>query len=186
MSRIGQKPILIPAGVKVAVEGSRVTVKGPKGELARLLPDKIMAQVEGDKLLVKNDGPTRQHKAWHGLSRSLLNGMVEGTTKGFYKKLGIVGVGYKAELQGKTVKLALGFSHPVLFPVPDGIKVTITDNVNILIEGIDKQKVGAVAAGIRGLKPPEPYKKKGIRYLDMGNGEAEHLRTKEGKTAASK
>jgi large subunit ribosomal protein L6 len=180
MSRIGQKPITLPDKVKVAVQGPIVNIEGPRGKLKHTLPDAIIARIEGKSLLVENKGGTRQHKALHGLSRSLLANFVQGANEGFQKKLEIQGVGFKAALQGKTLNLNLGFSHPIAYPVPDDIKVTVTDNVNILIEGADKQKVGAVASDIRRFYPPEPYKGKGVRYA------GEQIIRKEGKTAQSK
>jgi len=180
MSRIGQKPITVPDKVKVAVQGPIVNIEGPRGKLKHTLPDAIVARIEGKCLLVENKGGTRQHKALHGLSRSLLANFVQGASEGFQKKLEIQGVGFKAALQGKTLNLNLGFSHPITYPVPDDIKVTVTDNVNILIEGADKQKVGAVASDIRRFYPPEPYKGKGVRYA------GEQIIRKEGKTAQSK
>jgi large subunit ribosomal protein L6 len=180
MSRIGQKPILIPDKVKIAVQGPLVNIEGPRGKLKHTLPEGIEAHLEGKELLVKKTGETRQHKALHGLSRSLLANFVQGAHEGFQKKLEIQGVGFKAALQGKTLNLNLGFSHPITYAVPDDIKVTVTDNTNILIEGADKQKVGAVAADIRAYYPPEPYKGKGVRYA------GEQIIRKEGKTAQSK
>ncbi|MCE0485177.1 MAG: 50S ribosomal protein L6 [Methylacidiphilales bacterium] len=180
MSRIGQKPIIVPDKVKIAVQGPLVNIEGPRGKLKHTLPDGIAARLDGKTLLVEKQGETRQHKALHGLSRSLLANFVQGANEGFQKKLEIQGVGFKAALQGKTLVLNLGFSHPINFAVPDDIKVTVTDNVNILIEGADKQKVGAVAADIRAFYPPEPYKGKGVRYS------GEQIIRKEGKTAQSK
>jgi len=180
MSRIGQKPIPVPDKVKIAVQGPLVNIEGPRGKLKHTLPEGIEAKLEGKELLVVKTGETRQHKALHGLSRSLLANFVQGANEGFQKKLEIQGVGFKAALQGKMLNLNLGFSHPVAYPVPDDIKVTVTDNTNILVEGADKQKVGAVAADIRAYYPPEPYKGKGVRYS------GEQIIRKEGKTAQSK
>jgi large subunit ribosomal protein L6 len=180
MSRIGQKPIIIPDKVKITVQGPLVNIEGPRGKLKHSLPEGIEARLEGKELLVKKTGETRQHKALHGLSRSLLANFVQGAHEGFQKKLEIQGVGFKAALQGKILNLNLGFSHPITYPVPDDIKVTVTDNTNITIEGADKQKVGAVAADIRAYYPPEPYKGKGVRYA------GEQIIRKEGKTAQSK
>ena len=180
MSRIGQKPIIVPDKVKVAVQGPLVNIEGPRGKLKHTLPSGIEARLDGKTLLVEKKGETRQHKALHGLSRSLLANFVQGANEGFQKKLEIQGVGFKAALQGKTLVLNLGFSHPINFTVPDDIKVTVADNTNILIEGADKQKVGAVAADIRAFYPPEPYKGKGVRYS------GEQIIRKEGKTAQSK
>jgi large subunit ribosomal protein L6 len=180
MSRIGLKPIPVPDKVKVTVNGPLVNIEGPRGKLKHSLPPGIEADLDGKILNVKNSGGTRQHKALHGLSRSLLANFVQGANEGFQKKLEIQGVGFKAALAGKTLNLSLGFSHPINYAVPDDIKVTVTDNTNILVEGADKQKVGAVAADIRAYYPPEPYKGKGVRYS------GEQIIRKEGKTAQSK
>jgi large subunit ribosomal protein L6 len=180
MSRIGQKPIPGPDKVKVAVQGPLINIEGPRGKLKHTLPDGIIARLDGKTLLVEKKGETRQHKALHGLSRALLANFVQGANVGFQKTLEIQGVGFKAALQGKSLSLNLGFSHPIIYPVPDDIKITVTDSTNILIEGADKQKVGAVAADIRGYYPPEPYKGKGVRYA------GEQIIRKEGKTAQSK
>jgi large subunit ribosomal protein L6 len=162
------------------VKGAAVSIEGPRGKLNHTLPAGIEASLEGKEILVKKTVETRQHKALHGLSRALLANFVQGAHQGFQKKLEIQGVGFKAAMQGKSLNLSLGFSHPILYAVPDDIKVTVTDNVNILIEGPDKQKVGAVAADIRAYYPPEPYKGKGVRYA------GEQIIRKEGKTAQSK
>jgi large subunit ribosomal protein L6 len=180
MSRIGQKPILVPDKVKVAVNGAAVNVEGPKGKLSYTLPDAIVARLDGKNLIVKNEGATRQHKALHGLSRSLIANLIQGANEGFSKKLEIQGVGFKAAVSGQKLTLNLGFSHPINYEVPAGIKVTVTDSVNVLVEGADKQKVGAVAADIRRYYPPEPYKGKGVRYS------GEQIIRKQGKTAQSK
>lgn len=180
MSRIGQRPIVIPDKVKVAVEGSTVKIEGPKGKAAYTLPETIAARLDNKNLLVSNEGKTRQSKALHGLSRSLLANYVLGASEGFKKQLEIQGVGFKAAVQGKVLVLNLGFSHPINYEIPADIKITVTDAVNILVEGSDKQKVGAVAADIRRYYPPEPYKGKGVRYA------GEHIIRKEGKTAQSK
>jgi large subunit ribosomal protein L6 len=180
MSRIGKKLISVPDKVKVAISGSEVKVEGPKGKLSLTLPEAIEARLEGKNLTVVSTTSTRQSKALHGLARSLVNNMVIGANEGFLKKLEIQGVGFKAALQGKNLVLNLGFSHPINYTVPDDIKVTVVDPTNITVEGADKQKVGAVAADIRGYYPPEPYKGKGVRYA----GEA--VLRKQGKTAQSK
>jgi large subunit ribosomal protein L6 len=180
MSRIGLQPISVPDKVKITVQGPKVNIEGPRGKLAHTLPSGIEAALDGKILNVKNSGGTRQHKALHGLSRALLANYVTGANEGFTKKLEIQGVGFKAAIQGKVLNLSLGFSHPINYNVPDDIKVTVTDNTNILVEGADKQKVGAVAADIRAYYPPEPYKGKGVRYS------GEHIIRKEGKTAQSK
>ena len=180
MSRIGQKPIEVPDKVKVVVKGPLVNIEGPRGKLNHTLPAGIEARLDGKTLLVEKKGETRQHKALHGLSRSLLANFVQGANVGFQKKLEIQGVGFKAALAGNKLNLNLGFSHPVIYTVPDDIKVTVTDPTNIVVEGADKQKVGAVAADIRAYYPPEPYKGKGVRYA------GEKIIRKEGKTAQSK
>ena len=180
MSRIGNKIITLPAGVKDAVNGTEIKVEGPKGKAVHSLPKPLAARLEGTVLTIKNDGTTRQDKAIHGLHRALIANHIEGVAKGFEKKLEIQGVGFKANVQGKALNLSLGFSHPVTFDIPDGIKIIVTENTNIAIEGIDKQLVGAVAADIRAHYPPEPYKGKGVRYV------GEYVRRKQGKTAQSK
>jgi large subunit ribosomal protein L6 len=180
MSRIGLKPIPVPDKVKVAVQGPLVNIEGPRGKLKHTLPSGIEARLDGKTLLVEKKGETRQHKALHGLSRSLLANFILGANEGFQKKLEIQGVGFKAAIAGKALNLSLGFSHPIIYTVPEDIKVTVTDNTNILVEGADKQKVGAVAADIRAYYPPEPYKGKGVRYA------GEQIIRKEGKTAQSK
>ena len=180
MSRIGLQPIPVPDKVKITVNGPLVNIEGPRGKLKHTLPSGIEAALDGKILNVTKSGTTRQHKALHGLSRSLLANFVQGANEGFQKKLEIQGVGFKAALNGKILNLNLGFSHPINYSVPDDIKVTVTDNTNILVEGADKQKVGAVAADIRAYYPPEPYKGKGVRYS------GEQIIRKEGKTAQSK
>ncbi len=176
MSRIGKKSIEIPAKVKVAIEGNHVKVEGPKGKLDWVLPSRVQAKLEGNHLSVSSTDDARDAKAKHGLARSLLNNMVRGVNEGFQKKLEIQGVGFKAAVQGKNLNLSLGFSHPILFPIPADIKIVVAENTQIQIDGADKQKVGQVAASIRRYYPPEPYKGKGIRYA------GEHVRRKEGKT----
>lgn len=180
MSRIGKLPVLIPDKVKVSVSGQEVAVEGPKGRLTFNVPKPITAVVEGNAVLLKRVGDSRQERALHGLARALVNNMVVGTSTGFAKDLEIQGVGFKAAMQGATLTLSLGFSHPINYPVPEGIKITVTENTKIRVEGIDKQKVGAVASDIRRFYPPEPYKGKGVRYA------GEVVRRKEGKTAQGK
>jgi len=177
MSRIGKKSIDLPATVKVAVspEGG-VKVEGPKGTLEWTLPKQIIARVENTAVHVERASEARGVRALHGLSRSLVANMVTGVSAGFVKDLEIHGVGFKAAVQGKSLNLSLGFSHPVLFSIPDGIKVTVADNTKIKVEGIDKKVVGQVAADIRAYYPPEPYKGKGVRYA------GEQIVRKEGKT----
>lgn len=177
MSRIGKKPIALPPKVKVSIATSGdVTVEGPKGKLAWQLPKAVRAKVEADAVTVERDGESRQVRALHGLSRALLANMVLGVNEGFKRDLEIQGVGFKAAVQGQKLNLSLGKSHPILFDIPKDIKITVTDNTKISVEGIDKHLVGQVAADIRGFYPPEPYKGKGVRYA------GEQVRRKEGKT----
>jgi large subunit ribosomal protein L6 len=176
MSRIGKQPIAIPPKVKVAVNGQKVHVEGPKGKLDWELPKRTSLKVEGDKIVLSRANDDAQSKALHGLSRALVNNMVKGVSEGFVRKLEIQGVGFKAAVQGKVVNLALGFSHPIYYNIPDQIKVTVEENTKITIEGPDKRVVGLVASEIRSYYPPEPYKGKGVRYA------GEHVQRKEGKT----
>jgi large subunit ribosomal protein L6 len=176
MSRIGKQPIAIPAKVKVEVKGQNVQVEGPKGKLNWELPKRTSLKVEGDKIVVSRAGEDAQAKALHGLSRALVNNMIKGVSEGFVKKLEIQGVGFKAAVTGKVVNLALGFSHPINYNIPDQIKVTVEENTKLTIEGPDKRVVGLVASEIRSFYPPEPYKGKGVRYA------GEHVVRKEGKT----
>jgi large subunit ribosomal protein L6 len=177
MSRIGKTPITLPDKVKVTVaDGNQVIVEGPKGKLNWELPKAISLTVEGTKLTVERGSENREVRALHGLSRALVNNMVTGVSAGFRKDLEIQGVGFRAAIKGDKLDLSIGYSHPVLFPIPKEIKVAVTDNTKISIEGIDRQLVGQVAADIRAYYPPEPYKGKGIRYA------GEQVRRKEGKT----
>jgi large subunit ribosomal protein L6 len=177
MSRIGKKPVPIPPTVKVKLSPDRsVQVEGPKGKLNWRLPEGIEGKVEGDILTLDRNSEARQVRALHGLSRALLNNMVTGVHTGFTRQLEIQGVGFKAAVQGQKLNLALGFSHPIVFDIPNDIKITVTDNTKLLVEGVDRQVVGQVAANIRAFYPPEPYKGKGVRYSD------EQVRRKEGKT----
>jgi large subunit ribosomal protein L6 len=177
MSRIGKKPITLPDKVKLSVSGAgAVHVEGPKGKLDWTLPPAIKARVEGATVTFDRANETRQVRALHGLSRSLVSNMVSGVSTGFVKDLEIQGVGFKAAVQGDKLNLSLGFSHAILFPIPAGIKITVAENTKIKIEGADKQVVGQVAADIRAYYPPEPYKGKGVRYA------GEQVRRKEGKT----
>jgi len=177
MSRIGRLPIAIPQGVTITVSDDNVvTVKGPMGTLSEKIQKDIKIQIEGEVLSVTRPTDQKQHRSLHGLSRSLINNMVVGVTQGYVKKLSIVGVGYKAAKQGKKLDLALGFSHPVVLEDPDGITTEVPQQTEILVKGIEKALVGNYAAKIRALRPPEPYKGKGIRYAD------EKVRRKEGKT----
>jgi large subunit ribosomal protein L6 len=178
MSRIGKLPVSIPTGVTVAVDGDTVKVKGPKGELAHRLPSGISVEKTDAALNVKRASDETNHKALHGLTRSLINNMMDGVTKGYRKQLEITGVGYKAEQRPYGLQLALGFSHQIEYKAPAGIKLTAPQPTQIVIDGADKALVGQVAAELRGLRPPEPYKGKGIRYSD------EIVRRKAGKTGA--
>jgi len=179
MSRVGRQPIPVPSGVEVKIEGSSVSVKGPKGQLERSFdPEMEIAMSDG---VVTVTRPTDQprHRSLHGLTRSLLANMVEGVTDGFERTLEIHGVGYKAEKRGNGLVFQLGFSHPVDFPAPDGIEFALDSPTLVKVQGIDKQMVGEVAARIRQIRPPEPYKGKGVRYQN------EHVRRKAGKAAAT-
>jgi large subunit ribosomal protein L6 len=164
MSRIGQAPIAIPSGVDVQIEGRMVKVKGPKGELTRMVPATISVQQVDGQLLVARPDDERDNRALHGLTRSLVNNMVIGVTDGFRKQLEIVGVGYRAEAQGDGIRLALGFSHPVIVKAPEGIVFEVPVPTQIVVTGIDKEVVGQIAADIRSIRKPEPYKGKGVRY----------------------
>src|SRR6476646_8069353 len=176
MSRIGKQPIAMPTQVKVEVKGQQVFVEGPKGKLNMELPRRTSLKVEGSQVLVSRQGDDAQAKALHGLSRALVNNMVKGVSEGFVKKLEIQGVGFKAAVQGKVVNMALGYSHPINYPIPDTITVKVEENTKLTIEGPNKELVGKVAAELRSYYPPEPYKGKGVRYTD------EHVVRKEGKT----
>jgi large subunit ribosomal protein L6 len=177
MSRIGRLPIPIPDGVEVAVDGTVVRVKGPKGELSQGVSRDLSIEREDSTLLVKRPTDRPEHRALHGLTRSLIFNMVEGVTNGFEKRLEIQGVGYRAQLKGNTLELALGFSHPVRVEAPAGIDFEVPVPTQVIVRGIDKQAVGEVAARIRKLRPPEPYKGKGVRYAD------EYVARKVGKRA---
>ena len=177
MSRIGRKPIVIPGGVTVTVDGSTVKVKGPKGELSRTFEPSMKVRVENNEVLVERPNDDKRERALHGLTRALIANMVTGVTDGFKKTLEIVGVGYRAEKKGKNLVVSVGYSHPVNYPEPDGITLTTPAPTTIVVEGVDKQKVGQVAAELREFRPPEPYKGKGIRY------QGEQVRRKAGKTA---
>jgi large subunit ribosomal protein L6 len=165
MSRIGKAPITIPSGVDVTISGREITVKGPKGALTRELPGEITVRVEDQELLVERPDDSRNQRAMHGLTRSLVNNMVIGVNEGFRKELEIVGVGYRAEAQGpSSLKLSLGYSHAVPYSAPDGIVFEVPTPTQVIVTGIDKEVVGQVAANIRGFRKPEPYKGKGVRY----------------------
>jgi large subunit ribosomal protein L6 len=180
MSRVGLSPIPVPSGVEVSISGRHVSVKGPKGQLERELPEPITAEVADGLLTVSRPDDQRASKALHGLSRALLNNMVVGVSEGFRKELEIVGVGYRAIAQGPAkLELQLGFSHPVPFEAPDGITFEVPAPTQVIISGIDKQTVGQVAADIRSIRKPEPYKGKGVRYKD------ERVRRKAGKAAGN-
>ena len=178
MSRIGKKPIAIPKGVKVDVKPGTVEIQGPKGKLQQALPPGVAFKVEGDQLLATllRDDPTLGK--FHGLARSLVANAVTGVTDGFKKELDIVGIGYRAELKGKQVVFALGYSHPIVFDIPNGIDITVDKQTHITVTGVDRQLVGQVAANIRRMRKPDPYKQKGVRYT------GEQLKKKVGKTGA--
>ena len=177
MSRIGRMPIAIPEGVAISMaENNTVTVKGPKGELTRTFPQEMTIKQENGQIIVERPDDLKKNKAFHGLTRALLNNMVIGVTTGFQKTLEIQGVGYRAAKQGDKLVLTLGYSHPVEYTAPAGIEIEVPNQNQILVKGIDKEIVGQVAAEIRGYRPPEPYKGKGIRY------ENENVRRKVGKT----
>ena len=177
MSRVGKSPISVPSGVDVAIEGRHVTVKGPKGTLARDLPGTVTIRQDGDTLLVERPDEERQTRAMHGLVRSLVNNMVVGVSQEFTRDLEIIGTGFRATLQGTTLDLSLGFSHPVRVEAPEGITFEVPLPTRITVRGADKERVGQVAADIRALRRPEPYKGKGVRYL------GEQVTRKAGKTA---
>ena len=177
MSRIGKQPIPLPAGVSVAIEPDVVRVNGPKGELFERIPRDILVEREGDELLVKRPTDRGEHRALHGLTRSLVANMVQGVTDGYQKVLEIQGVGYRAQLKGANLELALGYSHPVTVAAPEGIEFEVPTPTRIVVRGISKQLVGEVAANIRKRRPPEPYKGKGVRY------EGEFVARKVGKRA---
>ncbi len=176
MSRIGIQPVEIPEKVDVSIEGSRISVRGPRGELVRDLPEEIGVEIVEGQVVASCDGDNQKLRSLHGLTRSLISNMIEGVIKGYSKKLEIIGVGYRASMKGSSLQLELGFSHPVEIEPPEGISVEIQDNGHILITGNDKQQVGDFAAQIRAIKKPEPYKGKGIRYV------GERVRRKVGKT----
>jgi large subunit ribosomal protein L6 len=179
MSRIGKQPVPIPDKVKVDVQDHSILVEGPKGKVSKTFADVVKLSVnDKQQIIVTPLEESRFAKAMYGTARSIINGMVKGVTAGFSKDLEIQGVGFKAALKGKQLNLTLGYSHPILFDIPEGIKVTVTDNTKLKVEGADKQMVGAVTAEIRSFYPPEPYKGKGVRIV------GERVRRKEGKTVA--
>lgn len=176
MSRIGKKPIEIPEGVTVTQDGNTVAVKGPKGELKNSLHPEMVIAIENNEVTVTRPSDAKEHRSLHGTTRSLIANMVEGVSKGYEKSLELVGVGYRAQKQGKKLVLNVGYSHPVEFEPAEGVEVDVPENTKVIVKGYDKEKVGALAADIRAVRPPEPYKGKGIRYA------GEHVRRKEGKT----
>ena len=176
MSRIGNKPVVIPAGVTIDLKDNTVTVKGPKGELSYTFNQNItLVQNDGEVVFTRPDD-TKENKTIHGTTRAVFNNMVVGVTEGFQRELELIGVGYRAQLQGKKLVLNVGYSHPVEFTPEEGIEIEVPSNTKVIVKGYDKQKVGELAANIRGVRPPEPYKGKGIRYVN------EFVRRKEGKT----
>lgn len=180
MSRIGKLPVIIPDGVQITLNDHVLTVKGPKGELTRELHDEMLIKVEGSTLEVNRPSESNKHKALHGLTRTLINNMVEGVTKGYQKNLELVGVGYRAQLQGKKLVLQVGHSHPVEFEPGKDMEIEVPAPNKIFVKGINKEEVGALAANIRAVREPEPYKGKGIRY------EGEKIKLKAGKAGAKK
>jgi large subunit ribosomal protein L6 len=176
MSRIGKRPIPIPPKVTITITAQQVEVKGPKGELSRILPAEVEVSQEGETLLVKRRNESRAARQRHGLCRTLVANMVDGVSQGFQRRLEIQGVGYRAQVQGRNLTLNVGYSNPVLIEPPDGIQLAVENNTNVLVSGIDKEIVGNIAARIRAVRPPEPYKGKGIRYA------GEMVRRKAGKT----
>lgn len=176
MSRIGNKVIVLPTGVEVKQDGELVTVKGPKGELTRSFVPNIKINVEGSEVTLTRPDDSKENKTMHGTMRANLNNMVVGVSEGFEKALELIGVGYRAQLQGKKLVLNVGYSHPVEFETPEGITIEVPANTKIVVKGANKEVVGELAANIRGVRPPEPYKGKGIRYA------GEQVRRKEGKT----
>jgi large subunit ribosomal protein L6 len=177
MSRIGRAPIPLPSSVTFAYDNALVTVKGPKGELSQSVPREMLVDLSDDVITVRRPTESATHRSLHGLTRTLISNMVEGVTNGFEKRLEIVGVGYRASLKGRALEMLVGFSHPVLIEPPEGIAFEVPQPTTVIVKGIDKQAVGEIAAEIRRLRPPEPYKGKGIRY------EGEYVQRKVGKRA---
>ena len=177
MSRIGKRPVPLPQGVTATIAGQRITLKGPKGEISRTVHAELSLALANGEVTVGRPSDEPRHKALHGLTRTLVANMVEGVTKGFTRALEIQGVGYKAEVKPFGVQLVVGYSHPVPYHAPQGIKISVDGNVQVRVEGVDKELVGQVAAELRSIRPPEPYKGKGIRYV------GEQVRRKAGKTA---
>jgi len=180
MSRIGKKPIPVPQGVKVAVEGALVKVEGPKGKLSHSVPRGLSVAVDSSEVKIERSSDHRTVRALHGLTRSLVANMVQGVKDGFQRKLEIVGIGYRAQLQGKNLQLALGYSHPVMFRLPEGVQAEVEKQVSITLRGADKALLGQTAAQLRALRKPDPYKGKGIKYAE------EQIRRKVGKKAGAK
>jgi large subunit ribosomal protein L6 len=180
MSRIGQRPIAIPDGVTIAIDGQTVRAEGPKGKLVQAVPSGVRVAVTDKRLVVSRESDQRTVRALHGLTRSLVNNMVTGVTSGFERKLEIVGIGYRAQMQGKNLQIALGYSHPIVFPLPEGVSADIEKQTSITLRGPDKAVLGQTAARLRALRKPDPYKGKGIRYAD------EVVRKKVGKKAGAK
>lgn len=178
MSRIGKLPVKLPAGVSVEIKGEQITVKGPKGTLSRVLPPAVKVTVESGAVAVQRADDEREARAMHGLARTLVRNMVLGVTQGFSKTLEIVGVGYKAEQKKEYIVFALGYSHPIYYEVPEGIQAKLETATRLTLSGADRQVLGAAAAKIRSLRPPEPYKGKGVKYID------ETIRRKEGKSGS--
>jgi len=180
MSRIGKKPIPVPSGVKVAVDDHLVSVEGPKGKLSQAIPAGLSVSMDANVLTVERSSEQRTVRALHGLIRSLIANMVHGVKDGFERKLEIVGIGYRAQLQGRNIQLALGYSHPVIFSLPEGVQAEVDRQVSITLKGADKALLGQLAAELRSLRKPDPYKGKGIKYAE------EHIRRKVGKKAGAK
>ncbi|NOY23625.1 MAG: 50S ribosomal protein L6 [Acidobacteria bacterium] len=179
MSRIGMKPIPVPASVKVSISPEKVEVKGPKGVLETRIPFQIQVEVKDERIIVSRSSEDKQTKSFHGLTRALINNTVVGVTEGFKKQLKIIGVGYRAEVKGKNLEMQLGFSHPIIFPIPGDVTVNVEPKENLItVEGIDRQRVGEISAVIRRFRKPDAYKGKGIRYID------ERISLKAGKTGA--
>jgi len=179
MSRVGKKPITIPSGVKISRDKDVVAVEGPKGKLTQVISSEISTQIDAGTMVLSRPSDSKRHKALHGLYRALISNMIKGVTVGFSRNLEIEGVGYRAEKAGRALSFSLGFSHPIVVIPPDGIQIKAEGPGKLSVSGIDKQLVGQVAANIRSLRPPEPYKGKGIRYV------GEHIRRKAGKTAGA-
>jgi large subunit ribosomal protein L6 len=179
MSRIGKKPVVIPSGVKIEVKDGTIFIEGPKGKLSKKLAGRISIELKDNQVLVNRGGDSKIDRSMHGLYRALVNNMIKGVTDGYVKELEIIGTGYKAAMQGNTLNLQLGYSHPVNFPAPEGIKIECPKPTQVVVRGIDKEKVGEVATEIRMVCPPEPYKGKGIRFV------GEYVKKKVGKAQAT-